>query len=155
MKRVQEINHQENGESTRALVTYLGTPLQSIQIHYTFSGETYDMKYYKTFAGGNVLEDAAFTSNHNSELGKYDFDDNINPYYFLNWPDLFLTHQNKNNITRQYKTYQGSYPVAEPYRSEYTYDADGYPKEVIRHYRSFPGGIGTHAYTTKTIFQYR
>ena len=70
----------------------------------------------------------------------------------MGWHNLFLSNNSKNNLVRQYKTYYGSYPVAVAYEFNYKYDADGYPIELIRHYRSYV--TNQFLYTTKTVFSY-
>jgi hypothetical protein len=105
-----------------------------------------------SFRGGNMTESSAVTSNNNTELGRYDYDFNINPYVHMDWPNLFLSNSNKNNMTTQYKEYHGSYPTADPYRFNYTYDADGYPTQVIKHFKS--PITGNYLFSTKTVFIY-
>jgi hypothetical protein len=57
-----------------------------------------------------------------------------------------------HNITSQQKDYSGSYPTAYPYSFNYTYDADGYPTQVIKHFRS--PVTGNYVFSTKTVFVY-
>ena len=101
---------------------------------------------------GNVMEGNSFTSHHNSQLSRYGYDNNINPYQQMNWPDLFFSRQSKNNVTYEQSTYQGAYPIHVPYGFTYTYDSDGYPKELVKQYRTYL--TGQHAFTTKTVYTY-
>ena len=70
----------------------------------------------------------------------------------MNWPDIFLSKSSKNNMISQQKGYAGGFPVAEPYKFEYTYDADGYPVELVKSYKSYT--TGEHLYKTKTVYTY-
>ena len=110
------------------------------------------MDYNKSFIGGTMTEDAAITSHHSSELGRYAYDFKINPYIHLKIPDLFLTHTSKHNKVYQQKTFYAHYPLVEPYAFEYTYDGDDYPKELVTKYRNY--GSTAHAQTIKTVYSY-
>jgi hypothetical protein len=150
--RVIRMSQKDNGNETNATVDYYSYSKEEVKIHYEYPGKNCDMNYYMTFHKGNVISGSATSSNHNTEQGLYSYDMNINPYLFMNWPDLFLSHTSKNNITWQSREYYGSYPVADPYSFNYTYDSDGYPIELIKHFRSYPSG--NFAYSTKTVFVY-
>ena len=125
---------------------------EETNIHYTYPGKTYSMDYHKIQVKGNVMEGNSFTSHHNSQLSRYGYDNNINPYQQMNWPDLFFSRQSKNNVTYEQSTYQGAYPIHVPYGFTYTYDSDGYPKELVKQYRTYL--TGQHAFTTKTVYTY-
>ena len=101
---------------------------------------------------GNKVEDAATTSLNKSESGVYGYDFNINPFAHMNMPNLFLSNISKNNMVSHQKSYLGSIPSAEPYKFEYTYDAEGYPTELIKSYKSYT--TGEHLYETKTVYTY-
>jgi hypothetical protein len=150
--KVTGMSQNENGVQTNASVEYSYYGRKEVKIHYTYPGQSNDMNYYMSFRGGNVTESSAVTSNHNTELGRYDYDLNINPYVHMDWPNLFLSNDNKNNVTTQYKEYHGSYPTADPYSFNYTYDPDGYPTQVIKHFRS--PITGNFLFSTKTVFVY-
>jgi hypothetical protein len=140
-----------NGE-TNGRVQYHYYERPEISINYQYPGKTDEMDYSMVFRNGNKVEDAATTTNHSNELGTYSYDFNINPYRHMNWPNLFLSNSSKNNLTFQNKTYSGNYPAAEPYSLTYTYDADGYPTEVIKNFKTYPGG--QYGFSTKTVFTY-
>jgi hypothetical protein len=150
--KVTSILQKENGVETKATVEYSYKPKQEINIRYEYPGKTTTMNYFMQFYGGNMIESTAATSNHNSEMGRYSYDFNINPYIHMKWPNLFLSNTSKNNKTSQQKTYYGNYPTAEPYSYNYTYDADGYPKEVIKHFKSYTNN--SFLFTTKTVYVY-
>jgi hypothetical protein len=150
--KVTGISQNDNGTQTNASVEYFYYARKEVKIHYTYPGQSNDMNYYMRFKGGNMTESSAVTSNNNTELGRYDYDFNINPYVHMNWPNLFLSNSNKNNMTTQYKEYHGSYPTADPYSFNYTYDADGYPTQVIKHFKS--PTTGNYLFSTKTVLVY-
>ena len=110
------------------------------------------MNYNMSFQGGMMVEDAAITSHHSSELGRYQYDFQINPYVHMNWPDIFLSRSSKHNKLAQQKQYSNAYPTVEPFAFSYTYDNEGYPRELITSYRSYL--TGQYLYKTKTIFNY-
>ena len=150
--KVTAISQDDDGVLTNASVEYFHYTRKEVKIHYTYPGKTNDMNYYMTFTGGNMTESSAVTSNNNTELGKYDYDFNINPYIHMDMPNLFLSNTNKNNVTTQRKEYHGSYPAADPYSLQYTYDADGYPTQVIKNFKSPING--NYLFSTKTVFVY-
>jgi hypothetical protein len=142
----------DNGIQTNASVEYFYYTRKEVKIHYTYPGKTNDMNYYMTFTGGNMTESSAVTSNNNTESGRYDYDFNINPYIHIDLPNLFLSNTNKNNVTTRWKEYHGSYPTADPYSFQYTYDGDGYPTQMIKNFRSPING--NYLFSTKTLFFY-
>ncbi|HEX8331324.1 MAG TPA: hypothetical protein VF622_01810 [Segetibacter sp.] len=150
--KVTSISHKENGVETNASVEYSYNPKQEIIVRYQYPGRSITMTNVMQFVGGNMVESAATTSNNNSELGRYSYDFNINPYIHMKWPNLFLSNTSKNNKLSQYKTYYGSYPTAEPYSYNYNYDIDGYPKELIKHFKSYT--TNSFLFTTKTVYVY-
>ena len=150
--KVMAIAQDDNGIQTHASVEYFHYTRKEVKIHYTYPGQAKDMNYYMAFTGGNMRENSTVTSNNNTESGRYDYDLNINPYIHIDMPDLFLSNSNKNNVTTQWKEYHGSYPTADPYSFQYTYDGDGYPTQVIKNFKSpINGG---HLFSTKTVFVY-
>ena len=139
-----------NGFETAASINYLPAQ-QNIGIQYNLpSGHT--LNYNMDFNKGNMVYSTASNTNSSYEEGRYSYDTNINPYHHMNWPTLFMEHSSKNNVTSQQKQFTGSYPTVTPYSFMYKYDADGYPVEVIKNYKSFPSG--NYAYSTKTVFVY-
>jgi len=150
--KVTGIVQNDNGIKTNASVDYFFHTRKEVKIHYTYPGRTDEMNYYMTFTGGNMTESSAVTSNNNSELGRYDYDFNVNPYIHMDLPDLFLSNTNKNNVTTRRKEYYGSYPTADPYSFQYIYDGDGYPTQVIKNFKSPVNG--NYLFSTKTVFVY-
>ncbi|HEX2606860.1 MAG TPA: hypothetical protein VHK91_05750 [Flavisolibacter sp.] len=137
---------------TAAEVTY--TPVgnaQRVTIRYRYSDNSNVLYYNKTLLRGNMIETSA-ASDLSSETGYYRYDFQINPYANMNWPDLYLSHQVKNNVIEQQKSYSGHYPTADPYKFDYKYDDQGYPVELIKSYKS--PVTGQHLFITKTVFTY-
>jgi hypothetical protein len=109
------------------------------------------MDYIQKVIGGNRTEDSA-SSPGGGESGLYQYDFNINPLAHMNIPNIFLSNLTKNNLVNQKKTYSGSIPSAEPYKFEYSYDDEGYPKELIRSFKNYLNG--EHLFKIKTVYTY-
>lgn len=121
-----------------------------INFKYTFSnGNT--MEYTQKIIGGNRTEDSA-DSPGGAESGIYQYDFNINPYAHMNVPNIYLSNLPKNNLVDQKKIYSGSIPSLEPYKFEYSYDDEGYPKELIKSFKSYLNG--EHLLKMKTVYSY-
>lgn len=125
---------------------------KEIVIRYTYPGKTYSMLYVMQINEGNLAFYNASTSNHGGEQGNYQYDLQINPYVHMNWPDFMLTHTSKNNIIASSQSYYGAYPVAVASGYNYTYDGDGYPKELVKTYKAYL--TGQYLYSTKTVYVY-
>ena len=110
------------------------------------------MEYKMKFVDGNKVEDAARTSTGGAEGGRYNYDHYINPYIHLNIPDLYFSYASKNNLTAQQKGYGGNIPSGVPYKYEYSYDAEGYPVELVKSFKNFI--TGEHLYKTRTVYTY-
>lgn len=123
-----------------------------IGINYTYNNGN-SVQYKMKIKGGNLIEDSASGSTGSSESGKYQYDLNINPFAHMNMPDIFFSNLSKNNLVEQQKIYSGTTPADIVYKHEYTYDDEGYPVEVIRHYKSYR--TGEHLYKTKTVYTYQ
>jgi hypothetical protein len=147
---MKEVN--EDGETNATVQYHRIAGREETNIHYGYSGKTITMDYYKIFVNGNLMQGSSITSHNNSELSQYDYDNNINPYHQMNWPDIFLSRQSKNNVTYEQTSYHGAYPINVPYGFTYSYDSDGYPKEVVKQFRTYL--TGQHAYTAKTVYTY-
>ena len=64
----------------------------------------------------------------------------------------FPPNLSKNNLIEQQKNYSGNIPSAEPYKFEYTYDADGYPVELVKHFKNYR--TGEHLFKIKIVYTY-
>jgi len=153
--KISKMVEWKNNTETRVEVSYNYTPatqIRELTMHYSYSNSTNGFHYYQRLRDGNKFSDNSNTDNYSFETGDYQYDMQINPYAHMGVYDLFLSHGSKNNVTAQAKTYTGSYPEAVLYSYSYTYDANGYPTEVIKKYKSYLTGL--HKYTTKTVFVY-
>ena len=150
--RVSTIVQNEKGIVTNATISYTNYTEQEITIHYTYPGQTYQANYTMILHKGNVIDAASYTSGEMQETAKYDHDSEINPYVHMNWPNLFLSNTSINNVTAEYKTYNGNHPDAIPYNFKYSYDRDGYPTQLIKQFQSY--GDYNYMYTTKTVYTY-
>lgn len=140
----------EDGVNIAAHVEYLPAVSQVKFFYKFFNGNT--MAYTQHYKGGNVQEEAATSSRGTGESAKYYYDFFINPFVHLNYPDMYLSRRSKNNRAAEERLYHGNIPTNVPYKYEYTYDADGYPKELLT---SFKGYIsGEHLFTIKTVYTY-
>lgn len=150
--RITGIHEKDAEQETIARVEYSFANREEVVISYTYPSKTYTMGYYMQFANGNLQEGSAVTSHHTSEHIRYEYDMNINPYIHMHWPDIYLSHSSRNNAISQQHTFSNGFPAAVPSGTTYKYDTDGYPKEMIRTYKS--GSTGQYLYTTKTDFIY-
>lgn len=150
--KVRSMSHLESEQLTTATVDYQYGPNPEATIHYSYNDQTYTMAHNMSLYGGNIQSSTTYVENQLSVTSRYDYDNGINPYVHMNWPDIYFSKFSKNNVTRQYNNYYMHMPLAEPYEFSYTYDADGYPKELVKKFRSLPGY--QHTKTTKTVFEY-
>ena len=150
VNRMREVN--DAGETNATVEYHTINGHEEAILHYSYPGKTFTMNYYKIYEKGNLVRGNSVTTHQNSEQSMYGYDSNINPYHQMGWPDIFLSRQSKNNVTYEQTTYQGAYPINVPYSFNYAYDADGYPKEVVKQFRTYL--TGQHAYTAKTTFYY-
>ena len=150
--KITSIVQDDGGFKTNASVEYYTYLKPQIKIHYNYPDRTFDMNYYMSFTGRNMTESSSATSHNNTEQGRYSYDFNINPYAHMKWLNLFLSNSSINNVTSQQKQYSGSYPTADPYSFNYTYDNDGYPTQVIKNFKS--PVTGNYLFSTKTVFVY-
>ncbi len=128
------------------------TEWTEVSFNYTYAGSSIGMRYYQRYFRGNRISDNSATSNHSTETGQYQYDSYINPFAHMGWLNLFLSNESRNNIVAQQKTFYGNMQLAVPYSFAYTYDAEGYPVELITQYKS--GVTGEYLFTTKTVYQY-
>jgi hypothetical protein len=151
--KITSIRSKDGAGETAATFTYTRPgDYDEIGARYVYeNGNT--MTYSMRYRQGNLVSDAALSSTGGSESGQYEYDDQVNPYQQLNVPDLFLSRNSKNNKIGEYKLYAGGFPLSVPYKYEYVYDADGYPKELWTSFRSYTGG--QHLFRTKKVFTYR
>jgi hypothetical protein len=150
--KITKIHQSSGGVETDVQVYYSSeSGYQIIQSDLAFDNG-HRLTYILKLLNGNKLSDRASNTRGGSESGSYTFDNQVNPYAHMNWPDIFFARVSKNNIIGQEKSYAGAYPSADPYKFEYSYNNDGYPVELLKSYRSVL--TGEHLYQTKTIYNY-
>lgn len=138
-------------QSTEASIAYsYPTGYVQIDFDYVFANGR-GMEYSLKIKDGNKTEDSA-QSMSGGESGTYRYDFNINPYAHINLPNVYLSNLSKNNLVDQNKTYSGSIPSVEPYKFEYTYDAEGYPTELLKSFKNY--STGDHLFKIKTVYTY-
>ncbi|HSC54959.1 MAG TPA: hypothetical protein VLC98_15100 [Phnomibacter sp.] len=145
----------ENGEATTATISHRPSGIDGkygMDIHYQMNPANKYIDYRVRYESGNRVADESNNIEGDLETGKYSYDFEINPYAHMNWPDLFLKNLSKNNLTWQQIRYFKNFPTALPYVFNYTYDDDGYPTELVRHYYSY--GTGIFLYKIKTVYNY-
>jgi len=153
MGKVKTIAQNMDGVQTNGVVTYYDSPRQfNAHVKYSFSDAYYTKDCTLSFKDGNAFKLQSSTSHGDSEEGLYEYDFNINPYVHLKLPDLYLSFESINNRVKQYKTYTNAYPEADPLTFDYTYDADGYPTQLVSEY--WAPATQTRLYTLKTIYTY-
>lgn len=153
--KVSGITESANNIRTTATLGYYHsntTGVTEVTFNYSYNHSTNTMKYYQRYRHGNRFADNSNSNNNNTETGQYEYDNNINPYAHIGWLNLFLSNESKNNVVSQQKSYFGNYPTAVAYQFIYKYDADGYPTELIRHYKSYL--TNQFLFTTKTVYTY-
>ncbi|ULQ56714.1 hypothetical protein KJS94_00710 [Flavihumibacter rivuli] len=145
------MNKTYDTEITAAVDYSVSSEGQVIDISYLFdNGNT--MAYQMTFSNGNKIADRAQSSTGSTEGGTYSYDNSINPFHNVLFEDIYLSNASRNNKVDMNKGYGGNIPSAVEYKTEYTYDADGYPVTLIRYYKS--PATGQFLYKTKTVFTY-
>lgn len=119
----------------------------------TNNGPGLPMTYFsKTMRGGSALTDIITTENGPHAEGLYEYDFCINPYVHLEIPDRQFLLYEKHNLKFQWKTWIRGYPENEPYTFSYTYDSNGYPKELLNQYRNYQTKKDTYAIRTVYVY---
>lgn len=150
--RITNMHQEMSGQHTYAAVNHaLFNGEGSIGIDYLYH-TGHAMEYVMEFSGGNKVSEAGTTSAGKSEGGGFTYDHYINPYAHMGMLNIYLSNLSKNNLVGQQKGYSGSIPSAVPYKYEYKYDADGYPVELLKSFRSYLDG--KHLYQIKTVYTY-
>lgn len=106
------------------------------------SGSRIDLK----FSNGNRVEETTIVPATPVSTRSYGFDDAINPYIHLKWHQLYFKDQSKNNVVAE--KLDGTLFL----KTEYQYDGDGYPTEMIK--KEFHPLSGEYRPVLKTIYSY-
>lgn len=151
--RIASMYQKSYDQQTGVAVSYsLLQPFEVITADYLFHNSN-SMRYRMKFYNGNKTEDQAQSSTGGAESSTYSYDHEINPYHQLGYDDLYFTNASKNNITAVLKGYSGNIPSVVPYKYEYLYDGDGYPKELYISYKGYTSQ--QHLYRLKKVFRYQ
>jgi hypothetical protein len=89
--------------------------------------------YGYQFENGNKVKEMPYGgSTTNIGSGNFEYDDFINPYYLWGITDEFMRYSSRNNEIRAEYNYSGGFPSFIPENYNYSYDADGYPDQLVR-----------------------
>jgi len=150
--KVATIKEKKYDQTVMANFKYnLSNGVENITAEYAFDNGA-NMSYAIKYKNGNIVEDIANGSTGGSESGKYEYDSNINPYAQMNLYSLFLTNLSKNNNIKEDKAFSGSIPSNIPYKFEYKYDANGYPTEFEKSFKTYTSN--NHLFKIKTVYNY-
>jgi hypothetical protein len=153
--KVIGLSQTEGTKYTSGEISYvagLGSGSYNMSIKYNTTQAPFTMTYHMEYKAGNKIQDNTITTNNSNESGTYQYDFNINPYVHMNWPDFYVSNQSRNNLVALQRQFtQPTYTLI-PYGFNYTYNADGFPKEVIKTY--FSPATGIYGHTTKTVYNY-
>lgn len=150
--KIMQMTEKVNGNETNVRVVYTNGQRPEVRLYYQFSNGTPDRRYFKVYAAGNMVEAISDLAEHTNSAEAYNYDFNINPYIYINYPDIHLSNSSKNNTTSILNPplYDGG-GIAEIGTFSYNYDNDGYPKDMIRTVRAANGHVFS---TTKTVYVY-
>jgi hypothetical protein len=150
--RISNMEHLQYDKHTYASVEYgVENGKQMVTIDYLYDNGN-AMEYKFSLENGNKLKETGSSSTGGFEGGTFTYDTNINPYHVLGVQDIFLRHLSKNNQLSEQKSYGGNIPSNVPYQFDYQYDANGYPTQLIKKFKSYTSG--THLFNAKTQYTY-
>lgn len=98
-----------------------------IHIEYFLQDISLSSRVELKFKDGNRVEEKNHMPNYPIATRTYTYDAGINPYVFLKWPTMNFAYDSKNNVVEE--KYSN---VSIRIEKEYTYDADGFVKEVLK-----------------------
>jgi hypothetical protein len=99
------------------------------------------------FAAGNRVEEKTIIPNYPTATRTFSFDGAINPFAHLKWPTINFANDSKNNVLEEHLDNTSIY-----LQHEYTYDADGFVKEVVK--REINGSTNETRGVYKTVYIY-
>lgn len=151
--KIATVSNSSYDQSTHVLFDYSKfNTHQLISANYLFHNGN-SMTYTMQFRNGNLVSDKAISSTGSGESGEYHYDNYINPKNQLGYPDIFLSNSSKNNRLLELKIYGGGFPSVVPYKTEYIYNADGYPVEQYVSYKGYTSQ--QHVYRIKKVYRYQ
>jgi hypothetical protein len=109
-----------------------------------------DVQLHLKIIAGNRVEQKYISATSTYTSG-YTFDANINPYVHLKWPELYFSHNSKNNIVDKGSISQNGELYVMSKKQNF-YDNDGFVSEVIKTSRI----TGTNQFKTvsKIVYAY-
>ncbi|MBC6491343.1 hypothetical protein ACFSQD_13715 [Flavihumibacter stibioxidans] len=116
--------------------------MDELNDYHAESGSKIELK----FSGGNRVEETTIIPSAPTSTRTYDFDAGINPYVHLKWPQMYFKDQSKNNTVAE--KLDGTLYL----KSEYRYDSDGYPIEVVK--QELNPSTGQFRIVMKTVYSY-
>lgn len=149
--KINALKHLRGTEETIGTVTYTIKP-EGVETHLKNSNTNGTVDYYMLSLKGNQVKRSSVASNNINEWSDYGYDSNINPYIHMNWPDILMSRNSKNNISWTGKEYFSGNLTLDPVNYRYAYDGEGYPVSLVKEYRS--AQTGTILNTTKTTYHY-
>ena len=143
--RISKIDEPISGGPMKALFNYNNQSKSLESIHYQFyAGQSIWFPF--RIIGGNLITDVM--SN-----GEGVYDKNINPFAHQGYTDIFLRNVSKNNVLKhEPQNAANGFPTLVKDKSEYVYDADGYPTEIITTFNSY--STGEFAFREKKVIEY-
>lgn len=151
--KITTVSNSSYDQSTHVLFDYSKLNSQQlISANYLFHNGN-SMTYTMQFRNGNLVADKAISSTGSGESSEYQYDSYINPKHQLGYPDIFLSNSSKNNRLLELKIYSGGFPSVIPYKTEFIYNADGYPVEEYVNYKGYTSQ--QHAYRIKKVYRYQ
>lgn len=151
--KIATVSNSSYDQTTNVLFDYSRFNSQHIiSADYLFNNGN-SMTYTMQFRNGNLVSDKAISSTGSGESGVYSYDSNINPKHQLGYPDIFLSNSSKNNRLQEQKNYSGGFPSIIPYKTEFVYNADGYPVEQYVSYKGYTSQ--QHVYRIKKVYRYQ
>ena len=118
-----------------------------VRIAYGVGNDLNGSRTELTFAGGNRVEEKNFIPNYPTATRTYTYDGAINPFVHMKWPMLNFAHDSKNNVVEERLDNTSIY-----LQRTYTYDADGFVKEVVK--REVNGSTNETRGVFKTVYVY-
>ena len=106
--------------------------------------------HYRVQFENNNLTEIKTITNTDTYGYRYQYDENINPYVHMNWPDTWFYRQSKNNIAEE-KFFLGD-QVSVDMKYEYKFDSDGFPVETIQKERD--AATNNFIVRSKKVFKY-
>jgi hypothetical protein len=120
---------------------------ERVYMEYFLNDIDLDSRVELKFKGGNRVEEKTIMANYPASTRTYTYDAGINPYVFLKWPTMNFTYDSKNNVVEEKYS-----SVAIRMERTYTYDADGFVKEVVR--KEINTTTGEVRGTSKIVYSY-